>query len=80
MEDLVIKKAYPDLYLVYKHLHIEIELKSPKNGGNTTSMQLAYERKFKNNQTPYIRSNDYDEIINYVESVIKKYELNMEEK
>lgn len=80
MEDLVIKKVYPDLYLVYKHLHIEIELKSPKNGGNTSSMQLVYERKFKNNQTPYIRSNNYDEIIKYVNDIINKYDINKEEK
>lgn len=39
------KKGLPDLYFVYKGKHIELELKS--DSGEPSSMQLMWQRKFK---------------------------------
>ena len=39
------KKGLPDLYFVYKGRHIELELKS--DNGEPSSMQLMWQRKFK---------------------------------
>lgn len=39
------RKGIPDLYLVFNHEHIEIEIKDPN--GSPSPMQLAWQRKFK---------------------------------
>lgn len=39
------KKGLPDMYFVYKGVHIELELKA--ENGSTSSMQLMWQRKFK---------------------------------
>lgn len=39
------RKGIPDLYFVFNHEHIEIEIKDPN--GSPSPMQLAWQRKFK---------------------------------
>lgn len=39
------RKGIPDLYFVYNHEHIELEIKDPH--GEPSAMQLMWQRKFK---------------------------------
>lgn len=39
------KKGMPDLYVVYKGIHYEFEIKKP--GGKASNLQLAWQKKFR---------------------------------
>lgn len=67
------KKGLPDLYFVYDGTHIELEFKAPN--GEASSMQLMWQRKFKElyNIDDYIVSS-VEEVKEIIENLRNKKE------
>lgn len=59
------KKGRPDLFIVYKGIHIEVELK--REGGHQSSMQEKFQKKCEGKYNcPYICCCSLDEFINFL--------------
>lgn len=67
------KKGLPDMYFVYKGIHVELELKA--KDGKPSSMQLMWQRKFKEvyQIDDYIVSS-----LEEVKEIIKKIDMEKE--
>ena len=59
----------PDVYFDIRDIHCELELKAPK--GKASAIQLKWELIFKKQGTPYLRSNDFAEIVKFIQSNLK---------
>lgn len=70
------KKGLPDCYFVYNGIHVELEFKAPD--GKPSTMQLMWQRKFKQlyNIDDYIVSSleEVEEIIEYYRGLSKALE------
>lgn len=67
------KKGLPDMYFVYKGVHVELELKA--ENGSPSSMQLMWQRKFRElyHIEDYIVSS-----VDEVKEIIKKIDTQKE--
>ena len=61
------KRGKPDLWIVYKGRHIEIEVKAP--GGELSTMQITQIEKFRSENVPCIVVESVEEVLEYLESI-----------
>ena len=61
------KKGKPDLWIVYKGHHVEIEIKAP--GGELSTMQITQIEKFRLQNVPCIVVESVEESLEYLESI-----------
>lgn len=60
------KKGKPDLWVVYKGHHVEVEVKEP--GGELSTMQIIQIEKFKSQNVPCIVVESVEEVLNFLEN------------
>ena len=61
------KKGKPDLWIVYKGHHVEIEVKAP--GGELSTMQMIQIKKFQSLNVPCIVVESVEEVLEYLKSI-----------
>lgn len=61
------KKGKPDLWIVYKGHHVEIEVKAP--GGELSTMQMIQIKKFQSQNVPCIVVESVEEVLEYLKSI-----------
>lgn len=61
------KKGKPDLWIVYKGHHVEIEVKAP--GGELSTMQMIQITKFQSQNVPCIVVESVEEVLEYLKSI-----------
>ena len=61
------KKGMPDIYCIYKFVHIEIEIKTPT--GELSTMQEKFRDRCKRDGTPWICVTSVNEVKDYIENL-----------
>lgn len=61
------KKGLPDLFFILNGVHVEVELKDV--GGTPSSLQLVWERKFKQAHVPYVRPHSLAEFKDFIKKI-----------
>jgi Holliday junction resolvase len=62
------KKGLPDIFVVYKGLHVEVEIKSLS--GSRSSLQETWARYFESIGTPYILAKSKDDFLTQLSEII----------
>ena len=61
------KKGIPDLFFVYKGIHVEVEVK--KRDGIISTMQLKRRERFKNLGINYIEARSKEDVKKWIENL-----------
>lgn len=65
------KAGIPDLYIVYEHIHIEVEVKAPN--GRLSVMQEKYRDICRTNGTPWICACALDDFVHDFNKIVEEY-------
>lgn len=61
------KKGIPDIYCIYKFIHIEIEVKTPT--GELSTMQEKFRDRCRKNGTPWICATSVNDVKDFIEKL-----------